>query len=152
MFKNKYIVEKYISKYIPDDIKIYVEPFGGRFNVFKYLNINPIISIYNDINYYDNIKANYIIHTDYKEVIKIYDDINIFFYLDPPYLNKEYLYKNCEYLNRDFHIELKDILNNIKGKFLLSYNNHNFIKYLYKNFDIIEIKDNKVDEILIKNY
>ena len=153
MFKNKYIVKNYIEKYIPENIKIYVEPFGGKFNVFNNLNIVPETVIYNDINYYDiQINANEIYHKDYKEIIDKYNYNETFFYFDPPYLNKEYLYNKCEKLTREFHIELRDNLKLIKGKFLLSYNNHNFIKFLYEDFNIIEIKDNRIDEILILNF
>ncbi|GHU53512.1 hypothetical protein FACS1894132_05860 [Clostridia bacterium] len=35
-----------------------------------------------------------------------------------------------------------DVLSNIKGKFVLSYNDCDFIRELYKNFKIIEVSRN----------
>ena len=102
-----------------------------------------------------------ILNRDYEQVLEKYDGKDSFFYLDPPYfayskgLNK--VYKEIE------HEKLAGILKNIKGKFLLSYNNDDYIKNLYSNFEIIHLsKSHKFsngggvgrgyEELLIKNY
>lgn len=68
-------------------------------------------------------------------------------------------YYNNQYIN--IH-ELYNILKNIKGKFLLSYDDNTEAKQLFKDFKIINItttyqdtqhiEKRKVKEIIIKNY
>lgn len=98
---------------------------------------------------------------DFEKCIKKYDKEDTLFYLDPPYFKTEYYYKNIEF-NENDHTRLRDLLRNIKGKFLLSYNNCPEIKELYKEFNIKEIerhnniisklKGNNYKELIIKNY
>lgn len=63
--------------------------------------------------------------------------------------------------NEEQHIKLRDILKNIKGKFVLSYNDDEFIRELYKDFKIegIERQNNlslssgsRFKEVVITNY
>lgn len=66
--------------------------------------------------------------------------------------------------NIEDHKRLRDVLKNIKGKFLLSYNDCEEIRELYKDFNIEEIerhnnlvarykdKDKNYKELIIKNY
>lgn len=159
--KQKKLYKEFLSQYIPNNIEIYVEPFAGTFSVACYLieerlkdiDNSPKKLIYNDINDYNlTIYADKVHHLDYKEIFKLYDSENTFFYLDPPYYKKEFLYDGCEYYNKEFHIELKNEIEKLKGKFLLSYSNDKFITELYKNFNIIYYKgDNRIfrNEILI---
>ncbi len=95
------------------------------------------------------------------DLIQTYDNGQNFFYLDPPYSTGEG-YKVCS--TKDFeHAKLAKILKNLKGKFLLSYDDSDYIRKLYKGFDIIEISRQKginnycpngreYKELLIKNY
>lgn len=95
------------------------------------------------------------------ELIKNYDNPNQFFYCDPPYSKGEG-YKVVS--TKDFeHETLAEILKNIKGRFLLSYDDSEKIRKLYKNFNIIEVsrqkginnvsvKNNEYKELIIKNY
>lgn len=58
---------------------------------------------------------------DFRDIIKVYDSENTFFYLDPPYLpetRKSGAYK-CEMTTQDHH-DLIDLLWRIKGKAMLS--------------------------------
>ena len=61
------------------------------------------------------------------------------------------------------HIKLRDILSRIKGKFILSYNDDEFIRELYKDFNIEAVKRNnnlaaryninkEFAELIIRNY
>ena len=76
-------------------------------------------------------------NNSFEKVIKQYDRPNSLFYLDPPYFNTEYFY-NVNEINftTDDHVRLRDILANIKGKFILSYNDDEFLRELYKDFNI----------------
>lgn len=57
---------------------------------------------------------------DFQKVVEEHDSSNTFFYVDPPYYNKEYLYSFNEFKLED-HKRVVDILKSIKGNFLLSY-------------------------------
>lgn len=95
------------------------------------------------------------------ELINTYDNGHNFFYLDPPYSRGEG-YEVCS--TKDFeHEKLAKTLKNLKGKFLLSYDDSDLIRKLYKKFNIIEISRQKginnrcpngreYKELLIKNY
>lgn len=95
------------------------------------------------------------------DLIPQYDTDNAFFYCDPPYSS------GCGYdviTTADFqHEKLKDILNNIKGRFLLSYDDSSKIRSLYKDFNVIAVerlngingkdcKNKYYKELLICNY
>jgi len=102
--------------------------------------------------YKENIdKISYIHNYDYKRVITEYDSDNSFFYVDPPYKGRENFYINHNF-NINSHIELAEFLNNIKGKFLLSYYYFDGIEDLYKGCDFISKKTIMGTEYLIKNY
>lgn len=95
-------------------------------------------------------------HKDFENLIKVYDRPTALFYCDPPYHTTE------DYYDVDFgqsdHIRLKDCLNSIKGRFLLSYNDDDFIRDLYKDFRITgvtrsnNLTSGEYKELLIRNY
>ncbi|MBS4869853.1 MAG: DNA adenine methylase [Eubacterium sp.] len=98
---------------------------------------------------------------DFTRIIKTYDRPTALFYCDPPYYGAEKNY-NAKF-GVEEHIKLRDILTDIKGKFLLSYNDCEYIRELYKDFEIVEIErannlktksgvDEKYKELIIKNY
>lgn len=88
---------------------------------------------------------------DYQKVIEMYDSESTFFYVDPPYMGKEEYYINHDF-NKETHKELAEFLNNIKGKFLLSYYYFDGIEDLYPNCRF----DSKITimgtELIIMNY
>jgi DNA adenine methylase len=100
----------------------------------------------------------------YDMVIKQYDRPNSLFYLDPPYYETEKYYNlNETFFGTDDHVRLRDILANIKGFFILSYNDDEFVRNLYKDFNIHEIsrisnmtthtgKAKDYKELIITNY
>lgn len=158
---NKDIYHNLIEKYLPKDIEIYIEPFGGLFGLYKIMSNKPPISIYNDINkelytfINSEYKSIYTYNWDYQYVMKRYDSDISFFYVDPPYFGNETYYKNHNFLSREDHLELFHILKNIKGRFMLSYNDDIFILSLYKDFNIYFYEGNNLhhkNEILITNY
>lgn len=70
---------------------------------------------------------------DFEKLIGQYDRPVSFFYADPPYFETESYYKNVGedgFTEKD-HIRLRDALLGIEGKFLLSYNDCEFIRSLY---------------------
>ena len=95
-------------------------------------------------------------HKDFENLIKVYDRPTALFYCDPPYHSTEKYY-DVPFAESD-HIRLRDTLANIKGKFLLSYNDDDFVRGLYKDFKIeaIERGNNlaggKFKELIITNY
>jgi len=100
----------------------------------------------------------------FENLITKYDTSkDTFFYLDPPYYNFEKCYESG--FKKELHILLRDTLKNIKGKFLLSYNDCEEIRELYKDFYIKSSKEisytlwknskwehKKVTELYISNY
>ena len=71
-----------IKPHIPENIKIYVEPFAGSFAVGN--RIEAETKVYNDKLKYEGLnrlKVNHIEHLDYKECIKKWDSPDTFFYL-----------------------------------------------------------------------
>ena len=89
---------------------------------------------YNWDKLYNRIKNVIIECLHFRDVIRKYDDINTLFYCDPPYyitLKEGNYYSNI--LTLEEHIELKDKLVGMKGKFVLSYDNLPEIRELYKD-------------------
>jgi DNA adenine methylase len=70
---------------------------------------------------------------DFEKLIGQYDRPVCFFYCDPPYFETEGYYKNVgeDGFRREDHIRLRDALLGIDGKFLLSYNDCDFVRELY---------------------
>lgn len=72
---------------------------------------------------------------DFEKLIGQYDSPTSFFYCDPPYFATENYYKDVGFTAKD-HLRLRDTLMNIKGKFLVSYNDCLEIRELWENPDI----------------
>lgn len=85
-----------------------------------------------------NVKIN---NLDYKDIIQKVNTEDTFIMVDPPY-------KNCKY-NKVYrcnsskfqHEELAEILKDFKGKWLLTYNDNEYIRNLYKEYQIKEVKN-----------
>ncbi len=77
---------------------------------------------------------------DFRDFIKQYDSEGTLFYLDPPYVGTENYYKNKKTFNLKDHKDLCKILKNIKGKFLLSYNDCELVRNLYQDFRLETIE------------
>lgn len=71
---------------------------------------------------------------DFEALILQYDRPDAFFYCDPPYFETEEHYEVL--FTKEDHIRLRNTLSHIQGKFLLSYNDCEFIRELYKDFYI----------------
>jgi len=96
----------------------------------------------------------------WEKIVAKFDHPYTFFYLDPPYYTKEHLYKREDADVFNQHEELAETLKQIKGKFLLSYNNDPYIKQLYDGCIIEEVETQysvsgafqTETELLIRNY
>jgi len=94
---------------------------------------------------------------DFERLIKTYDRPDALFYLDPPYYEAEKYYPDR--FNPEDHERLKNCLEIIKGKFILSYNDCPQIRELYKNYNIVAVERNhnlslgsRYKEVIIKNF
>ena len=87
----------------------------------------------------DRLKNTYVENKDAMDIIERYDRENTFFFCDPPYYETSG-YK--EKFTKENHIILRNKLKNISGKFLLTINDHEEIRALYKGFNIKEVQVN----------
>lgn len=99
---------------------------------------------------------------DFADLIKVYDRPGALFYLDPPYYGTEKYYQ-AQFAQED-HERLYQELKDIKGKFILSYNNCDYVWARYENFHIESINrnnnltarysnvDKRYGEVMIRNY
>lgn len=136
------------------------ESFGSDCNSFR-VNSRDISG---SINYLmevsKRLNKTVIENLDFEHLIHTYDRNKAFFYLDPPYYDAEKYYPDR--FNPEDHLRLKAALDNIKGRFVLSYNDCPTIRDLYKDYEIIsisrhdnltaKIQSRRYDEIIIKNY
>lgn len=93
---------------------------------------------------------------DFEALIDSYDKPDALFYVDPPYYGTE---KHYDVLFKQTdHIRLHNMLAGIKGKFILSYNDDDFIRDLYRDYNITAVtRANNLStdgygELIITNY
>jgi DNA adenine methylase len=111
------------------------------------------------------LKGGTIENKSFEELICLYDSPETFFYCDPPYVDTESYYKDTGGFGEREHKLLAETLSNIEGKVLVSYNDHELVRELYKDFNIKVTKEieytlgknshnkhKKVREIYITNY
>ncbi len=135
--------------------------FGSNRYSFATTNKN----LQNTIDYLNDVckrlKNVIIENKDFESLIKTYDRPKALFYVDPPYVGTEKYY-NGQFTTDD-HKRLKSVLSNIKGRFILSYNDCNFVRELYKEYNIMEISrlnalpakveaQSEFKELIIKNF
>lgn len=101
-------------------------------------------------------------HKDFGAIIRQYDSPCTLFYLDPPYLGTENYYSGG--FGAEDHDRLRDMLGSIKGRFILSYNDHPEIRRRYECFRIDPVirssnmtgryqdAEHRYQELLIMNY
>lgn len=111
--------------------------------------------------YKDRLKNVIVEHLDFEQLIRTYDRPGAVFYADPPYVCQKNYYNVA--FDEDDHRRLKAVLSTIKGRFILSYNDCDFIRELYDGFKFTQINrknllsvvdNNKKDyaELLITNF
>ena len=98
---------------------------------------------------------------DFETLIRHYDRPDAFFYLDPPYYATEDMYDGG--FGREDHRRLRNVLGDIKGRFLLSYNDCPEIRTLYDGYSLFDFSrahsmaqryepGREFKELLIANY
>jgi DNA adenine methylase len=121
------------------------------------LQKSDIIDKLNKITHCENL--------DYTDLISMYDSPKTFFYIDPPYWKTENYYSNHDFDATD-HEMLSVLLNEIKGRFILSYYDFDSLSMMYPKdeyrWESREFakaagaqkgkKQNKGTELLIMNY
>jgi len=138
------------------------DPIDPYLKFIKYLLILKL-SFWGDINggflknnklstnygnkYNDRMADTIITNQDYKKLISKYDSLNTFFYIDPPYENSSGLYIHDTLPIKDVY----DTLKNIKGKFLISYNDSKEAKQIFKEYNIKYIMTTYADPLLKGN-
>lgn len=182
---GKKLLRKEITKRFPESFNRYIEVFGGAAWVLFSKDKLANMEVYNDINgdlvnlfrcvkrnvnvmiqYLTDIQKRFsgvvIENKDFEDLIRVYDKENALIYLDPPYYGTERYYQ-IKFSEED-HMRLHEMLENVKGKFILSYNDCGFIRDLYKNFNIDEVqrnhnlvgkykyKEHRYSELIIRNY
>lgn len=135
--------------------------FGGDKSSFGTNRKNLVNTIEYLPKVTDRLKNVVIENKDYSELIKVYDRDKALFYCDPPYFGAEKYY-TTKYFDIEQHEKLKNVLSNINGKFILSYNDCDFIRTLYKDFNVMQVtrnnnltaksKSSNYAELIIKNY
>lgn len=105
----------------------------------------------------------YIENRSFENLIRVYDSPDTLFYLDPPYWEVGDRLYLCRFKEAD-HIRLREVVNGIRGKWIMSYNDHPRIRKLYNGFKIQTTKRVRYSlnnqngrlrhktEILIKNF
>jgi DNA adenine methylase len=139
--------------------------FGGRvakqnfaIHITKRPTFNPkrIPEIINSA--YERLQDVQIECLPFEQVIKRYDRPTTFFYLDPPYYGAKFYNHNLT--GEDFE-RLEATLRPIKGKFLLSINDHPIIRKVFSAYQTNEVAlsyslqkhpGRRYTELLIRNY
>ena len=87
----------------------------------------------------ERLRNTYVENKSFEDIIKRYDRPHSFFFCDPPYFETAgYGSEFCQ----EEHLLLRDTLASIKGKFLLTINDHPQVREWYKDFNIEEVKVN----------
>ena len=97
--------------------------------------------------YETRLKDVIIFNKSFEIIIQEYDNPNTFFYLDPPYESK----LKKDYKNYITPEQIYNAIKNIKGKFLLSYNDSPNIRNLFQEYNINTITTNYVRTQNIKD-
>jgi len=103
----------------------------------------------------------YIENMHYESVLARFDRPDTFFYIDPPYYGYEDYYGDGIFSKDDF-VKLRDLLGEIKGKFILSINDVGEIRQLFMEYPTECVatsysaaganRKKRVSELLIMNY
>lgn len=133
--------------------------YGSKYTTFggKPINLNNMSEYLNLVS--ARLARVIIENKDFEDLIISQDKEKTLFYLDPPYYETEKYYQNVDFKKED-HVRLYNLLKNVKGKFILSYNDCDYIRELYKDYNIKEVcrfnnlsfKTKEFKELIITNY
>lgn len=91
-----------------------------------------------DLEPYRRKLKNCVVETmDFEILMRRYDKADAFFYTDPPYVDVgDVLYE--KFFTEDDHRRLAETMKDLKGRWMLSYNEHPLVRELYKKYKIME--------------
>ncbi|WP_062114937.1 DNA adenine methylase [Aureimonas sp. AU40] len=102
---------------------------GSRFNVTK---LGPMLEAI-----HERLAGVVIERLSWQEFIRRYDRPGMLFYLDPPYFGTEHFYGRDAF-TRDQFAEMAEQLRLIKGRFILSLNDHTEVRRIFDGFAMEE--------------
>ena len=85
----------------------------------------------------ERLRNTYVENKSFEDIIKRYDRPHSFFFCDPPYF--ETAGYGSEFGQKE-HLLLRDTLADIKGKFMVTINDHTQVREWYKDFNVKEVK------------
>jgi Site-specific DNA methylase len=147
-YKEIYKNKQYIDKIHQAHILYYLLkagvgaslPDGGGcgFGIAKDSSRLRLEDIESDINTaHERLKKVIIENRDFSDIIKSYDSTDTFFYLDPPYRNTSRSSYPVGKFGDEMYQKLSESVRNLKGKFLLTINDDEYIRELFKDFNIM---------------
>lgn len=105
--------------------------FGVSANSTARFNVQKLVPLLEDVH--DRLSGVVIENLDYKDFIKRYDREGTLFYLDPPYYGCENDYGKELFSRNEFAL-MAELLKNIKGTFILSLNDREETRELFRDF------------------
>lgn len=137
--------------------------YGGKVSSFG-CQTRDVLQLKNLEEIKERLSAVLIENCSFADLIQKHDGNGTLFYCDPPYYGAEKYYDTGDFVfDESQHILLRDKLANIKGKFILTYNNSSFLKELYQDFSIEEVErsnnlgvvlggEKRYKELIIRNF
>ncbi len=117
------------------------QSFAGKGGTFGYgTTSKPAPQIfYQDVlgDIKGRLRNTYVENKSFEDIIKRYDRPHSFFFCDPPYF--ETAGYGSEFGQKE-HLLLRDILSKIKGKFMVTINDHPEVRAWYRDFKIEEVR------------
>ncbi|WP_375703389.1 DNA adenine methylase [Bartonella sp. AD13SXNS] len=80
-----------------------------------------------------------ILNLSWERIIELFDAPDSLFYLDLPYLVKKKCYSSGNFVENDF-VNMAKVLKSIQGKFVLSLNDCDAVREIFKDFDFLELE------------
>ncbi|WP_155915021.1 DNA adenine methylase, partial [Bartonella grahamii] len=80
-----------------------------------------------------------ILNLSWERVVELFDAPDSLFYLDPPYLVKKKCYSSGNFVEDDF-VSMAKVLKSIQGKFVLSLNDCDAVREIFRDFDFLELE------------
>ncbi|EJF76273.1 DNA adenine methylase [Bartonella sp. DB5-6] len=80
-----------------------------------------------------------ILNLSWERVVELFDAPDSLFYLDPPYLVKKKCYSSGNFVEDDF-VKMASILKDLQGKFVLSLNDCDAVREIFRDFDFLELE------------
>ncbi len=110
--------------------------FGVSVGMPSRFNVTRLLPVLEDV--YERLAGVVIEALDYKDFIARYDTPATLFYLDPPYYGTEGFYGR-DLFSREEYAKMATILKGIKGRFILSLNDHPEVRKTFAGFYMVPV-------------